>query len=185
MFYHVVICYQLLIAQWCIRIIRCVINVFTEYDLKKCVWFAYFKKQSSITAIRYLSFEYFKTTIYSCSTSLLILHCIIMVKCIKNLIVLAVLNKILHFQNTLLAETLYIITLLVSSEFKDVKSLWWFWRKLLKSCWTDKRTNKSTLEEVKPECSLAVRDLEQKLLFFGRIAARLGFLEKDMMLGIM
>ncbi|CAM4846317.1 unnamed protein product [Rotaria magnacalcarata] len=59
----------------------------------------------------------------------------------------------------------------------------WCWRKLLRVSWTDKRTNKSILQEIKPEYSLEASIVKLKLSYFGHIMRRHESLEKEIMLG--
>jgi hypothetical protein len=59
----------------------------------------------------------------------------------------------------------------------------WKWRKILQVPWTEKRTNFSVLEEVKPKRSLEAAILRLKLRYFGHIMRVEGSLEWDIMLG--
>lgn len=59
----------------------------------------------------------------------------------------------------------------------------WCWRKLLRVPWTAKRTNRSVLQQIKPDCSLEGMILKQKLTYFGHIMRRHDALEKTLMLG--
>ena len=56
------------------------------------------------------------------------------------------------------------------------------WRRVLRVPWTA-RSNKSTLKEVKPECSLEGLILQLKLQWFGHLMRRANSLEKTLMLG--
>ncbi len=60
----------------------------------------------------------------------------------------------------------------------------WCWRRLLRVPWTEKRTNKSVLQEIKPECSLEASMVKLKLSYFGHIMRRQDSLEKEIMLGM-
>jgi len=60
----------------------------------------------------------------------------------------------------------------------------WCWRRLLRVPWTEKRTNKSVLQEIKPECSLEASMVKLKLSYFGHIMRRQESLEKEIMLGM-
>ncbi|XP_049729601.1 small conductance calcium-activated potassium channel protein 2 isoform X2 [Elephas maximus indicus] len=59
----------------------------------------------------------------------------------------------------------------------------WCWQRILNIPWTAKRTNKSVLEEVQPECSLEARMASLHLTYFGHVVRRDQSLEKDIMLG--
>ncbi|XP_049711397.1 leucine-rich melanocyte differentiation-associated protein isoform X1 [Elephas maximus indicus] len=59
----------------------------------------------------------------------------------------------------------------------------WCWRRTLNIPWTAKRTNKSALEEVRPECSLEARMARLRLTYFGPVVRRDQSLEKDIILG--
>ena len=59
----------------------------------------------------------------------------------------------------------------------------WTWRKILRVPWTEKRTNFSVLEEVKPKRSLEAAILRLKLLYFGHVMRAEGSLEQDIMFG--
>jgi len=59
----------------------------------------------------------------------------------------------------------------------------WTWRKILRVPWTEKRTNFSVLEEVKPKRSLEATTLRLKLRYFGHVMRAEGSLEGDIMLG--
>ena len=60
----------------------------------------------------------------------------------------------------------------------------WCWRRILRVPWTEKRTNKSILQEIKPECSLEASMVKLKLSYFGHIMRRQDSLEKEIMLGM-
>jgi len=51
------------------------------------------------------------------------------------------------------------------------------------STWTERRTNFSVLEEVKPKRSLEATILRLKLRYFGHVMRAKGSLERDIMLG--
>ena len=59
----------------------------------------------------------------------------------------------------------------------------WCWRRLLKVCWTARRSNQSTLKEINPEYSLEELMLRLKLQYFGHLMQRANSLEKTLMLG--
>jgi hypothetical protein len=59
----------------------------------------------------------------------------------------------------------------------------WAWRRILRVPWTERRTNFSVLEEVKPKRSLEATILRLKLRYFGHVMSAKGSLERDIMLG--
>ena len=59
----------------------------------------------------------------------------------------------------------------------------WCWRKLLRVCWTARRSNQSNLKEISPEYLLEGLMLKLKLHFFGHVMWRTNLLEKTPMLG--
>ena len=59
----------------------------------------------------------------------------------------------------------------------------WCWRRLLRVPWTARRSNKSTLKEISPECSLEGLRLKMKLQYFGHLMLRADSFEKTLMLG--
>ena len=59
----------------------------------------------------------------------------------------------------------------------------WCWRKLLKCCWTARRSNLSILKEISPEYSLEILMLKLKLQYFGYLMRRTDSFEKTLMLG--
>ena len=59
----------------------------------------------------------------------------------------------------------------------------WFWRRLLRHPWTERRSNQSLLKEINPECSLEELKLKLKLHYFGHLMRRADSLEKTLMLG--
>ena len=58
----------------------------------------------------------------------------------------------------------------------------WCWRRLLRVPWTSRRSNKSILKEIGPECSLEGMMLKLKLQYFGHLMWRVDSLEKTLML---
>ena len=64
---------------------------------------------------------------------------------------------------------------------------WCFWtvvlEKTLDCPWTAKRSNKSILKEISPECSLEGLKLKLKLQYFGHLIQRADSSEKTLMLG--
>ena len=59
----------------------------------------------------------------------------------------------------------------------------WFWRRLLRTPWTARRSNQSILKDISPEYSLAGLMLKLKLQYFGHLRRRTDSLEKTLMLG--
>ena len=59
----------------------------------------------------------------------------------------------------------------------------WFWRRLLRVPWTERRSNQSILKEISPEYSLKGLMLKLKLQFFGHLMRRTDSFEKTVMLG--
>ena len=59
----------------------------------------------------------------------------------------------------------------------------WCWKRLLRVLWTARRSNKSILKEISPECSLEGLMLKLKLQYFGHLMRRAGSFEKTPMLG--
>ena len=59
----------------------------------------------------------------------------------------------------------------------------WAWRRLLRVCWTARRSNQLILEEISPECTLEGLMLKLKFQYFGRLMRRADSLEKTLMLG--
>ena len=57
----------------------------------------------------------------------------------------------------------------------------WYWRRLLRVPWTERRSNQSILKELNPEYSL--EGLMLKLRYFGHLMQRADSLEKTLMLG--
>ena len=58
----------------------------------------------------------------------------------------------------------------------------WCWRRLLRVCWTARRSNQSILKEISPGCSLEGLMLKLKLQYFGHLIQRVDSLEKTLML---
>ena len=58
----------------------------------------------------------------------------------------------------------------------------WCWKRLLRVPWTARRSNKSTLKEISPGCSLEGLILKLKLQNFGHLMRRTDSLEKTLML---
>ena len=91
-----------------------------------------------------------------------------------------------------IAETMIFPILTYGSESwmvrkKDRKKIEAFelqtWRRILRTSWTDRRTNLSILEEVKPKRSLEATILRLKLRYFGHVMRTKGSLERDIVLG--
>jgi hypothetical protein len=59
----------------------------------------------------------------------------------------------------------------------------WTWRRILRVPWTEKRTNFSVLEDVKPKKSLEATILRLKLRYFGHVMRAKRSLELVIMLG--
>ena len=59
----------------------------------------------------------------------------------------------------------------------------WYWRRLLRVPWTERRSNQSILKEISPEYSLEGLMLKPKLPYFGHLMQRTDSLEKTLMLG--
>ena len=59
----------------------------------------------------------------------------------------------------------------------------WCWRRLLRVCWTARRSNQSILKEISREYSLDGLMLKLKLQYFGHLMRRSDSLEKTLMLG--
>ena len=59
----------------------------------------------------------------------------------------------------------------------------WCWRRLLRVPWTARRSNKSSLKEISPECSLEGLMLKLKLQYFGHLMRRADSFEKTLILG--
>ena len=59
----------------------------------------------------------------------------------------------------------------------------WCWGRLLRVPWTARRSNRSILKEISPECSLEGMMLKLKLQYFGHLMRRADSLEKTLMLG--
>ena len=61
-------------------------------------------------------------------------------------------------------------------------NLWW-WRRLLRVPWTERRSSQSILKEINPGISLEGMMLKLKLQYFGHLMWRVDSLEKSLMLG--
>ena len=59
----------------------------------------------------------------------------------------------------------------------------WCWRRLLRVPWTARRSNRSSLKEISPVCSLEGMTLKLKLQYFGHLMRRVDSLERTLMLG--
>ena len=55
--------------------------------------------------------------------------------------------------------------------------------RVLRSPWTARRSNQSTLKEISPGCSLEELMLKLKIQYFGHLMRRVDSLEKTLMLG--
>ena len=59
----------------------------------------------------------------------------------------------------------------------------WYWRRLLRVPWTERRSNQSILKEISPGCSLEGMMPKLKLQYFGHLTGRVDSLENTLMLG--
>ena len=59
----------------------------------------------------------------------------------------------------------------------------WCWKRLLRVCWTARRSNQSILKKINPEYSLEELMLKLKLQYFGHLMRRTDSFEKTLMLG--
>ena len=59
----------------------------------------------------------------------------------------------------------------------------WCWRRLLRVCWTARRSKKSILKEISHEYSLEGLMLKLKLQYFGHLMGRTDSLEKTLVTG--
>ena len=59
----------------------------------------------------------------------------------------------------------------------------WYWRRLLRVLWTERRFSQSILKEISPEYSLEGLMLKLKLQYFGHLMWRIDSFEKTLMLG--
>ena len=59
----------------------------------------------------------------------------------------------------------------------------WCWRRVLRICWTARRSNQSILREISPGCSLEGLMLKLKLQYFGHLMRRADSFEKTLILG--
>jgi len=58
----------------------------------------------------------------------------------------------------------------------------WCWRRLLRICWTARRSNQSILKDISPGICLEGMMLKLKLQYFGHLMRRVDSLEKTLML---
>jgi len=71
-----------------------------------------------------------------------------------------------------------------NSGFKGLREpILLMWRRILRGPWTEKRTNLSVLEDVKPKRSLEATILRLKLRYFVHVMRAKWSLEQDIMLG--
>ena len=59
----------------------------------------------------------------------------------------------------------------------------WCWRRLLRVPWTARRSNRSILKEISPDCSLEGLMLKLKLQYFGHLMGKTDSFETTLMLG--
>ena len=59
----------------------------------------------------------------------------------------------------------------------------WYWRRLMRTPWTARRSNQSILKEISPGISLEGMIIKLKLQYFGHLMRRVDSLEKTLMLG--
>ena len=59
----------------------------------------------------------------------------------------------------------------------------WCWIRLLRVCWTVRRSNQSILKGISPEYSLEILMLNLKLEHFGHLMRRIDSFEKTLMMG--
>ena len=59
----------------------------------------------------------------------------------------------------------------------------WYWRRLLRVSWTERRYNQSILKEISPEYSLEGLMLKLKLQYFGHLMRITDSLEETLMMG--
>ena len=64
----------------------------------------------------------------------------------------------------------------------DVLELWG-WKRLLRVPWTARRSNKSVLKEINPECLLEGLILRLKFQYFGHVMQRADSMEKSQLIG--
>ena len=88
-------------------------------------------------------------------------------------------NPIIYTQNTKIEEYKH-----STKESHDAFELW-YWRRLLRVPWTARRSNKSILKEISPECFLEGLMLKLKLQYFGHLMWIADSFEKTLMLGKM
>ncbi|CAI5783638.1 Hypothetical predicted protein [Podarcis lilfordi] len=56
----------------------------------------------------------------------------------------------------------------------------WCWRRLLRVPWTARRSNRSILKDISPECSVEGQILKLRLQYFGYLMRREDSLEKNL-----
>ena len=59
----------------------------------------------------------------------------------------------------------------------------WYWRRVWRVPWTERKSNQSILKEISPGCSLEGLMLKLKFQYFGHLMRRVDSLEKTLMLG--
>ena len=59
----------------------------------------------------------------------------------------------------------------------------WYWRRLVRVPWTERRSNQSILKKISPRCSLDGLMLKLKLQYFGHLIGKADSFEKSLMLG--
>ena len=59
----------------------------------------------------------------------------------------------------------------------------WYWKRLLRVSWSERRSNQSILKEISPGYSLEGLMLKVKLQYFGHLIWRIDSVEKTLMLG--
>ena len=64
-----------------------------------------------------------------------------------------------------------------------LKDFTWYWRRLLRVPWTERKSNQSFLKEINSEYSLEGRLLKLKLQYFGHLMQRADSLQETLMLG--
>ena len=108
------------------------------------------------------------------------------------------LDSILKSRDTILPTKVHLVKAMVFPVIMYVSESWtikkaehrridnfelWCWRRLLRVPWTTRRSNRSILKEIIPECLLEVLMLKLKLQYFGHLMGRTDSLEKTLMLG--
>ena len=107
-------------------------------------------------------------------------------------------NSILKSRDTILPTKVHLVKAMVFPVIMYISESWtikkaehrridnfelWCWRRLLRVPWTTRRSNRSILNEIIPECLLEVLMLKLKLQYFGHLMGRTDSLEKTLMLG--